>query len=483
MSANNRNSVVIQLLLALTGLGIIILIYWWFNGRINTSGNSGNTITNSTPTDTSTPTPTSTPAENNPSISAGGRQFFNNEPPESKIYDNNAEIAQQNRKSHTIAVIVPTSVTNNKNEGLEILRGVALAQNEFNQNHLTSNLGLRVLIAKEIVGDNVGDNNNAQTIAEALVNDQKVLGVVGHFSTDATKVAIKVYNNRSLQDKLVAISPTSTGIGIGNGSGYFFRTVPNDMVAARALADYMLNTLGNGNRISRRKVAIFFDGDSDYSKSLRGKFESFIREGGGEIYNNSSNDQSYNVSKDNFDAPKALKDAINDGIQVFMFAFGSNKRHLANIILSPPEAQQPYFLAGDSIYSSNFLANAGAKARNMVFAVPWHRSITNMPKSTEFITASDTLWGQSSNTDEKMTWRTATAYDATKALIQAIEKSGNNTNRQRIQQVLSQNFPIAGVTREIKFDNNGDIQGGTKIVIACEISPNQPLEFRLDKCP
>ncbi|MCZ0904594.1 ABC transporter substrate-binding protein, partial [Microcoleus sp. HI-ES] len=119
--------------------------------------------------------------------------------PEALIYLNNARIGTQ--KSYTIAAAVP--IGSDINAAQEILRGVAQAQNEINQSGGISGTPLKVLIAND-------DNNSemAAQIASALASNSEILGVIGHFGSDTTLAASKIYQ----QKQLVAISPTSTSV-------------------------------------------------------------------------------------------------------------------------------------------------------------------------------------------------------------------------------------------------------------------------------
>jgi len=86
----------------------------------------------------------------------------NRNDPEALIYLNNARIG--NQKSYTIAAAVP--IGSDSNAALEIMRGVAQAQNEINQSGGISGTPLKVLIAND-------DNNPeiAAQIANALANN------------------------------------------------------------------------------------------------------------------------------------------------------------------------------------------------------------------------------------------------------------------------------------------------------------------------
>ena len=111
----------------------------------------------------------------------------NRNDPEALIYLNNARIGD--RKSYTIAAAVP--IGGDINAALEILRGVAQAQNEINQSGGISGTPLKVVIAND-------DNNPeiAAQIASALANNSEILGVIGHYGTDTTLAASKIYQQK-----------------------------------------------------------------------------------------------------------------------------------------------------------------------------------------------------------------------------------------------------------------------------------------------
>ncbi|MFN6566814.1 ABC transporter substrate-binding protein [Dendronalium sp. ChiSLP03b] len=150
--------------------------------------------------------------------------------PEAVIYLNNARIGSG--KNYTIVASLP--VGTDPNVALEILRGIAQAQNEVNTSGAIKGVPLKVGIAN--------DNDNpaiSKQIAVSLVKNQQVLGVVGPNTSDATLAAGDIYN----AEQLVAISPTSTSVKISNFSRYVFRTVPSDFMAARSLANYMVKKI------------------------------------------------------------------------------------------------------------------------------------------------------------------------------------------------------------------------------------------------
>jgi branched-chain amino acid transport system substrate-binding protein len=370
--------------------------------------------------------------------------------PELLIYKNNAQIG--NSQAYTIAVVVP--MENAADSALEILRGVAQAQEEFNNDQQKINgKKLRVIIANE----KDEDLSSTQTIANTLGNPKyKILGVVGHFSSGATEVAALRYRAH----KLVSISPTSTGVDIAGGSEYFFRTVPNDKVAAMSLAKYMMEN----QRITNKKVAIFY-GNGKYSESLSSNFINAVKSLQGVPFNDNK-DQIYNMES-GFVGAKAYEKAINNGVQVFMFAIPSYLRDKVFSVTGQEKAKRYFFLGGDGMYGTNIQRDLVAQAGTMVFALPWHYSIDST-RSKEFVKKSSNLWCQPQNSEEKVTWRTATAYDATNILIEALKQ---HPTRQGVQKYLKQftsqptaKLSFEGVTGKISFNNHGDLDSGTRLV-------------------
>ncbi|HHP7244024.1 MAG TPA: ABC transporter substrate-binding protein, partial [Elainellaceae cyanobacterium] len=188
----------------------------------------------------------------------------NSNDPETLIYLNNARIGTE--PSHTVAVAVPAATA--VNPASEILRGVAQAQQEINQANGIDGVPLRVAIASD---DN--DPAIATQIAQALAQNQEVLGVVGHFGSETTLAASEVYE----REQLVVISPTSTSTRLSDAGNYVFRTVPSDRFTATTLSRYLVNTL------QRQNAALYFNAESDYSQSLKNEFTTALYSDGGQI--------------------------------------------------------------------------------------------------------------------------------------------------------------------------------------------------------
>ncbi len=339
--------------------------------------------------------------------------------PEALIYFNNARIGSE--KNYTIAASVP--LTTETNSALEILRGIAQAQNEINATGGIKGVPLKVGIAND---DN--NPNIAQQIAQTLVKNSEVLGVVGSYASDVTLAAAEVYT----EGKLVAISPTSTSVKLSNFSPYIFRTVPSDFMAARSLGNYMVN------KLQKQKAAVFFNSQSNYSRSLKSEFVSSVSLEGGQVFTE------FDLSQPNFSAARSVKQATEQGAEVLMLATNTATLDKALQVVQVNQKQLS-LLGGDSVYTPKTLEIGREPAVGMVVAVPWH---INSNPSSKFPKESRQLWGGDVN------WRTAMAYDATKALIAALE---SNPTRIGVQQTLtSGGFSTTGASGAIRFLQSGD---------------------------
>jgi branched-chain amino acid transport system substrate-binding protein len=184
--------------------------------------------------------------------------------PEAWIYQNNAKAIATNNFLK-IAVSVP--IGGNLNVAKEILRGVAQVQEEVNSHGGIKGKLLQVAI--------VNDDNNpltAKKMARHLSQDDKILGIVGHNSTEASMAAAPIYQTSGL----VMISPTTVGSSLSDIGSYIFRTTPDTRSTADILARYTVESA------RKSKIALCFASDAKASQSFKDAFEWSIFQAGGE---------------------------------------------------------------------------------------------------------------------------------------------------------------------------------------------------------
>ncbi|MFM6192060.1 ABC transporter substrate-binding protein, partial [Planktothrix sp.] len=253
------------------------------------------------------------------------------------------------------------------------------------------------------------------------------------------------------------VSPTSTSVKLTGSSDYIFRTVPNDSVAAKALADYMQKQL------DKKNAAVFYNSQSDYSESLKSEFVKFLREQGGEV----SSKLICDLSDPNFNANQSVEQSIDSGAEVLVLLPNTAELDDTLKVVKANKQRLP-LLGGDDVYTPKTLKDGGADAGEMVVAVPWHI----LASQTDFPETSRSLWKADVN------WRTAMSYDATKALIEGLK---NNPTREGLAQSLrSKDFTAKGETGEVQFNQFGDRdRRGIQLV---KIEPDPKCSFGSGYC-
>ncbi|BAZ16100.1 serine/threonine kinase [Calothrix sp. NIES-4071] len=367
--------------------------------------------------------------------------------PESFIYLNNARLKANNYKTLTIAIVAPISDSNNDtiNSSREMLQGVAQAQNEFNQKHQSQKIGLHVLIAS--------DNNKPQDalkIAQALGKLIDVVAVIGHFRSETTLAAQTAYQ----EAKLLLISSTATSDDLSNTCpqqehNCFFRVVSSNSVTSTVLANYL-------NIAQKRRLAVFYNPSSNYSKSLLEKLRDSFTKLNGEIVAEIS-------LSDNIESNiNQVKQKGADAIVLFPTTDGLTSDAAVQVI---EYANQFNYLVvgGDSLDNSKIIRKLALNNIGSAIALPWYSGIPS-----DFNTQADQLW------KKRISWHTALTYDATKALIAAFDKQNFNTSyiRSNLSKYLANpNFALIGATGEISFTPNGNRKQQSVHIVKIRLNP------------
>jgi branched-chain amino acid transport system substrate-binding protein len=176
--------------------------------------------------------------------------------PETLIYKNNAKLGSG--KAYNVAVSVPISGKNSGNAAM-MLRGFAQAQDVINNSNDYS-----VRIRLMVIDDEDDSNIAANIIAKELANTG-ISAVVGHWSSNTSRSAAKVYSEKGL----VFITPISIFDDLAN-LPYVFRVSATSQKGANALGNYIYQNL------SGRTARIYFDETNPYTDELRIKLADFL---------------------------------------------------------------------------------------------------------------------------------------------------------------------------------------------------------------
>ena len=311
--------------------------------------------------------------------------------PELVIYRNNAQARSAEVEPYKIAAVV--SLEQRGDSALEILRGIADAQSAFNekQNKASDSPLLEVVIYNE-----ADRPEQAQCVAQTIAKDDSILAVIGHSSSKLSLAALPFYAKANVA--MIAPTSTSTQLQATN----FFRSVPSDAAAGKKLANYLQQDL----KVDPKSIAVFYAPGDPYSDSL---YKAFIDELG------TTNDiRTIDLTPAEFNAEAEVNQLIKDKIEVAVLFPSTDTRPRA-IGVANENKKRLTLLGGDTLYDPEILKQGSENTEGLVLAVPWYQ----LPdaKAENYSYRAEEQW------IGRVSWRTASSYDATQALIEILEES------------------------------------------------------------
>ncbi|MEH2330323.1 AAA-like domain-containing protein [Nostoc sp.] len=348
--------------------------------------------------------------------------------PELQIYYNNAR-AYQKGNPLTLAVVLPDT---NKEAGIskELLRGVAQAQDNFNGLREVNQQFLNIVIAN----DGSAQTQAQKVAGELIKNPKNILGVIGHYTSPNSAAALPQYESAGI----AMISPGSTSTSLK--SRVFFRTVLSTKVNAAKLADYARNQ-------GYKRVVIFYNPDDTYSQNVKEQFESLFKDKD----KNQEVIRTINLANASLDtSAEILKINEQDKADAIVLFPNTELTSVALAIARAQGSKKLPLLGGNALYNQDTLRSGGEAFEGLVISVDWFAEEKN---SKEFAEKARKRWGG------QISWRTATAYDATQALIKAISMSNNPSHQTVLQNLKSVNLSSSETSGyRLYFDEKGDRQ-------------------------
>ncbi|CCI04174.1 ABC transporter substrate-binding protein [Microcystis aeruginosa] len=356
--------------------------------------------------------------------------------PEIRIYYNNARAAYQDRNPLKIATSVPLG--NNPETAQEILRGIALFQQELNDEQ-AKNPDFHLL---QVVVAN--DNNSAvdaEDRAKKFVKDSSIIAVVGHNASAASEAAKDIY----VQGKIVALSPTSFSPKI-SGNGYIYKMVPDLETFATSLSEYIREQTDK-LIIQNPTNLICYDNRSGDNYNFAQKYRNILL---GQQFQKFVKDEDFDCNIEpaiNLDEQKIYQKIAQYKVNILMIApYINDLKRAVSIFKQRPAEQLNLVTLGSPTFQSYLtLAEGKQGVENLVIAVPWY-DLTQDNYIHSF-------WQNKINV-----WRTPMSYDATKVILNALRQlsqQGQKFDRESLNQVLRNDFSIEGMTGTVRFDENG----------------------------
>ncbi len=324
--------------------------------------------------------------------------------------------------------------------GGSILTGVGWQQAEFNKDNV-----FKLIV---VMANDSNNDDEALKVAKELVGREKIMGVIGPYSSHATYYVLDDY-----LEKLVLISPTSTATieafkaqdkNKSQDLSWFFRPVSTTEIAAQDLVKYL-------EKKGYQQVIIFHDNDL-VAQSFYNNFKE-------ELDKSSINIKGkVNITTSPIDRVNSLKQKFNQlkdktALVLISDAFINTESKEKKIQIIK-ENRGTFLIAGNNpLFNDEVLELVDTIGREslekMVIAIPWYPSDEESKKLADFVDQKPLPW----STKPKLNWQMAMAYDATKMLIEAIVQQleqGQMPSREGTRNTLAKDdFNTEGLTGKI----------------------------------
>ncbi|MEM9267202.1 MAG: ABC transporter substrate-binding protein [Cyanobacteria bacterium P01_F01_bin.13] len=353
--------------------------------------------------------------------------------PETLVYLNNAQAATQTPL--TVAISLP--ISSNINVSQEMLRGAAHAQDQINRQGGINGHSLQLTIV-----DDHNDPAYALDLAQTLANDDNILAVIGHNTSDVSLAVAPTYQSQGL----VMVSPTSTANNLSNFGTHIFRTLPTVQAMTQRLAVQATDS-GSHN------MAVCYDSQATAAVTFKEEFAIAIAQAGGRVVPTICD-----LSSPSFTVQDAIDQALANEADGLLIAPHIDRIDRALSLAHRNQQQLPLW-GSPALYTMQTLEQGRTAIDEMVLPAIWHPQL-----APEFSQAALNYWGGPVN------WRTATTYDAMSAIATALS---SGATRDTLHAVLrDQGFESKGTHTLFRFLPSGDID---KQPILLEVQTDQPI--------
>ena len=287
--------------------------------------------------------------------------------------------------------------------------------------------------------DDKSDSDEAQIIADTIVSDPDIWGVIGHFASGICMVAAPTYQEYGY----VNISPTSSHADYSSIGDYIFRNNTVIVVETRTGAEIAVNDLG-GKNIGVLSI------DTEWGQSAGKAMEDNIAAVGGNFVLRQE------VSTDAVDFATEIANFKAADVDVIMVAgmYGT----LAPFAVACKNSDYDVRLVGCSnAYTDNLISIAGDAAEGICAPVSFFAGNPD-EKIQEYVKAYTDRYGTAPSA------LTTQAYDSVGILLEAMERAGK-LDREAIKNEMY-NTEYEGMSGYTTFDEIGDAQKVfTKIMV------------------
>jgi branched-chain amino acid transport system substrate-binding protein len=305
--------------------------------------------------------------------------------------------------------------------GEAITNGLKLAQEELNDKNKGK---LKIDLAIE---DSAGKKDQAIAAANKLINNDKVVGIIGPTLSGEMFAVGPVAN----QNAVPIMGTSTTAEGITDIGEYVFRNALPESIAIPVA----IKTAVEKNNI--KKVALMYASNDDFSVSGYKTMEKTAKDMGLEILDT----QTFANGDTDFSAQlTAIAAKKPDAI------FVSSLYKEAGLVLSKAREMgiKVPFVGGNGFNSPQLVKQAGAAADDSFVATPWYPG--GSEKADAFVKKYTEKFGKGPDQFA------AQAYDALYIYSQALLDAGKGDDRDALKDSLAKLKDFEGVTGKFKFD-------------------------------
>jgi branched-chain amino acid transport system substrate-binding protein len=279
------------------------------------------------------------------------------------------------------------------------------------------------------------------TVVNKLISRDNVVAILGEVASSRSIEAATICQ----QNKIPMISPSSTNPDVTKTGDYIFRVCFIDPFQGTVMANFATKTL------KLKRVAVFTDVKSDYSKGLAKFFKEQFKANGGEIIT----ELDYNGGDKDFKAQlTAIKAAKPDGIFV--------PGYYTECALISVQARQlglnaPLF-GGDGWESEKLFEIGGDSIEGNYLSTHYSPAANGSEVSRKFVEDYKKRWN--GKTPDALA---ACGYDSALVLADAIKRAGS-TDPEKLRAAIAATKDLPAVTSRITINESRDAKKSAVIL-------------------
>jgi branched-chain amino acid transport system substrate-binding protein len=302
-----------------------------------------------------------------------------------------------------------------------------------------------------ITEDDLSKPGEAATVVNKLIARDGVVAILGEVASSRSLEAAPICQ----LNKVPMISPSSTNPKVTETGDYIFRVCFIDPFQGTVMANFASRTL------QAKKVAVFTDVKSDYSKGLAKYFKEGFAKAGGLI----SVELDFNGGDKDFKAQlTAIKAANPDAVFI--------PGYYTDVALICIQAKQlglgvPLF-GGDGWESEDLVKIGQAAVEGHYFSTHYHPEVSS-PKSKAFVEAYKKRFKNQDGTPKAPDAMAALGYDSALILAEAMKRAGT-TDGPKVRDALAGLKDFDGVTGRTTINEKRD---ATKPAVILQVKGGQ----------